>query len=120
MPQRLKFFLSPVKDCADAAPHVDFALYGEVGEEGRVEVLLTQRFVAPCHGARCGAGGKESVYAGGAHCVVAFWVYEEGEAGVEVAVRFADGAYVGCWVDAVASEGLAARHGGRGEGESRE
>ena len=69
--------------------------------------------MAACDGTRCGAGGEESVDAGGAHCVVAFWVYEEGEAGVEVSVGFADGADVGCSVGAVAGEGLAARHGGR-------
>lgn len=72
--------------------------------------------MASCDGTRCGAGGEESVNAGGAHCVVAFWVYEEGEAGVEVAVRFADGADVSCRIGAVASGGLAARHNGHKNG----
>lgn len=76
--------------------------------------------MAACDGTWCRAGGEESVDAGGAHCVVAFWVYEEGEAGVEVAVRLADRADVGCWIGAIAGEGLAARHDGRKEEESRE
>ena len=45
--------------------------------------------------------------------MVAFWVYKEGEARIEVAVRFANGAYVSCWVGAVSSEGLTARHDAR-------
>ncbi len=80
-----------------------------------MEVLFAKRLMATCDGARRGAGGEQPVNAGGAHCVVAFWVYQEGEAGVEVAVGFADRANVICWVGTVAGEGLAARHNGRRE-----
>lgn len=45
-------------------------------------------------GAGGGAGGEDAVDAGGAHFVVAFWVDEELEGGVEVPVGFADGADV--------------------------
>ncbi len=57
--------------------------------------------MAACDGARRGAGCKEAVYAGGAHCMVAFGVDEEGEAGVEVAVGFTNGADVGGWIGGI-------------------
>lgn len=56
--------------------------------------FLTQGFAAVGNGAGGGAGGEDAVDTGGAHFVVAFWVDEELEGGVEVAVRFADGTYV--------------------------
>lgn len=59
-----------------------------------MEPFLTQGFAAVGNGAGRGAGGEDTVDAGGAHFVVAFWVDEELEGGVEVAVRFADGTYI--------------------------
>lgn len=45
-------------------------------------------------GAGCGPRGKDAVYASRAHFVVAFWVDEELQRGIEIAVRFADGTNV--------------------------
>lgn len=40
--------------------------------------------------------GEDAVHAGLAHFVVACWIDEEAEGGVEVATGLADGAYF-CW-----------------------
>lgn len=56
------------------------------------------------------AGCEEAVHAGGAHCVVAFWIDEKGEAWVQVPVGFADGADVGCWIGGNIAESRTARH----------
>jgi len=83
-----------------------------------VEALLAQSFPAVRHGTGGRAGGEDAVNAGRAHFVVAFWVYEELEGGVEVAVRFADradvveGVRVVLW--AVAGHGLRGERRGCG------
>lgn len=59
-----------------------------------MESFLAESFAAVGNGAGCGTGREDPVDARRAHFVVAFWVDEELEGGVEVAVRFADGADV--------------------------
>jgi hypothetical protein len=56
-----------------------------------METFLPQGFAAVWNGAGSRAGGEDAVDASGAHFVIAFWVDEELEGGVKVAVRFADG-----------------------------
>ena len=59
-----------------------------------MKAFLSEGFAAVRNGTGGRAGGEDTVDAGGAHFVVAFWVDEELERGIEVAVRFADGADV--------------------------
>lgn len=48
--------------------------------------FLTEGFTAIGHGTGGGSGSVDAVDAGGTHFVVAFWIDEELEGGVEVAV----------------------------------
>ena len=58
----------------------------QVSEERFTEALFAQGFPAVRYGTRGGPGGEDAVHAGGAHFVVAFWVDEELEGGVKVAI----------------------------------
>lgn len=57
-----------------------------------MEALFTQGFAAVGNGTGGRTRGEDSVHAGGAHFVVAFWIDEELEGRIEVPVRLADGA----------------------------
>ncbi len=68
-----------------------------------MEAFFAKGFATVGDWTGCWTGGENTVDAGGAHFVVTFWVDEELERGIKVAVGFTDWAYV---VGRVVVEGL--------------
>lgn len=75
-----------------APPDVHLSLNSNVLKGLLAKAVLAEGFAASSDGATSRARGENSVHAGLAHLVVAFWVDEESHVRVEIPRGLADGA----------------------------